>query len=87
MASFQTTIEQLDAEQGGNQLANSGITLGWNGNNLKIKKNGVEISAILRHKEIRSSKRQSRGVFISSYEKHYPREASRKDYECRGLHS
>ena len=38
MASFQTTIEQLDAEQGGNQLANSGITLGWNGNNLKIKR-------------------------------------------------
>ena len=86
MASFQTTIEQLDAEQGGNQLANSGITLGWNGNNLKIKKNGVEIfnQSFGTKKSGQVSDRAE--AFLSRLIKEAlpAREASRKDYECRG---
>ena len=86
MGAFQTTIEQLDAEQGGNQLAKSGITLGWSGNNLKIKKNGKEIfnqSFGTKYDSVAADRAEK---FLSRLIKEAlpGREASKEQYECRG---
>ena len=84
LSAFQTTIEQLDAEQGGNQLANSGITLGWNGNNLKIKKNGVQIynQSFGTKKAAQVSDRAEAFLSRLIQEALPAQAASKKDYEC-----
>jgi len=86
LSAFQTTIEQLDAEQGGNQLAKSGIKLGWNGNNIRIKKNGKVIfsqSFGTKYDSVVSDRAEK---FLSRLIKEAlpSREASKSSYTCEG---